>query len=305
MGFFDSPSEIRSFLSDRGLALKKRFGQNFLIDPNVRRRILKELDLYPGERVWEIGPGLGAMTELILHTGVELRCFEIDHGFVRVLKERYGNFPGFTVVGGDAVKTWRSYQSDAPSKVFGNLPYASGAALIGDFLEHGFVPGCWVFMLQKEVALRMDAAPGSPEYSSFSVLCQAFSRIQLLFDVPPEAFYPRPRVVSTLLRMMPSMKSVPLPPLSGENKAGENKIDVDLFVRVVRSAFASRRKKLQNTLGSLLYSMGVSIHELFIRAGIDPARRGETLSSEEFLRLTRSLQELKTKKDPPHSLQLP
>jgi len=279
MGFFDSPSELRSFLSDRGFALKKRFGQNFLIDPNVRRRILSELNLHPGERVWEIGPGLGAMTELILNQGVVLRCYEIDHGFVRILKERYGDRAGFSIVPGDVVKTWKSFQSEVPSKVFGNLPYASGAALIGDFLENRFVPGYWVFMVQKEVARRMIAPPSSAEYSSFSVLCQSFSQIQLLFDVSPEAFYPRPQVVSTLIRMV-------------ERKEALRVENGRLFVNVVRAAFSSRRKKLQNTLGSLLYSMGLSPTELFQRAGVDPARRGETLSPEEFLRLARTIEEL-------------
>jgi 16S rRNA (adenine1518-N6/adenine1519-N6)-dimethyltransferase len=282
MGFFDSPSELRNFLLDRGLALKKRFGQNFLVDPNVRRRILEVLDLHPGERVWEIGPGLGAMTDLILNSGVELRCFEIDHGFVRVLKERYGDLPGFSIVPGDAVKTWKAFRSEAPSKVFGNLPYASGATLIGEFLEHRFVPGCWIFMVQREVARRMVAPPGSAEYSSFSVLCQTFSKIQILFDVSPEAFYPRPRVVSTLLRMGPPVEPLPI----------EEGIGQELFLGVVRSAFASRRKKLQNTLDPLLRSLGVPEKELFIRAGIDPARRAETLSPKEFLQLGLSMQEL-------------
>lgn len=279
MGFFDSPSELRSFLSERGLALKKRFGQNFLIDPNLRRRILTELDLYPGERVWEIGPGLGAMTELILDSGAELRCFEIDHGFVRVLQDRYGDRKGFSIVPGDAVKKWKTFQAEMPSKVFGNLPYASGATLIGDFLENWFLPGYWVFMVQKEVGKRMDAAPGTAEYSTFSVLCQTFTRIQILFDVPPEAFYPRPRVVSTLLRMVAREQ-----PPSVENEK--------LFVRVLRAAFAHRRKKLQNTLGPLLNSLDLPPKEVFTRAGIDPARRGETLSSEEFLQITTAIQQM-------------
>jgi 16S rRNA (adenine1518-N6/adenine1519-N6)-dimethyltransferase len=279
MGFFDSPSELRRFLSERGLALKKRFGQNFLIDHNVRRRILAELDLHPGERVWEIGPGLGAMTELILNSGVELRCFEIDHGFVRVLQERYGDRKGLSIVPGDAVKTWKTFRSEMPSKVFGNLPYASGATLIGDFLEHRFLPGQWVFMVQKEVGRRMDATPGSSEYSSFSVLCQTFTRIQILFDVPPEAFYPRPRVVSTLLRMVARKE-----PLSLGNEK--------LFVGVLKAAFAQRRKKLQNTLGPFLHALALDACEVFERAGIDPARRGETLSSEEFLRITTAIQQL-------------
>ncbi len=292
MGFFDSPAELRTFLSERGLALKKRFGQNFLIDPHVRRRILVELDPHPGERMWEIGPGLGAMTELILNSGVELRCFEIDYGFVRVLRERYGAYPGFSIVPGDAVRTWQAFQSEKPAKVFGNLPYASGATLIGDFLEHRFYPGYWVFMVQREVARRMNASPGTEEYSSFSVLCQTFSKIQILFDVPAKAFYPRPRVVSTLLRMVP--REVPLPVEKGE-----------LFVQIVRAAFASRRKKLQNTLAPFLRSRGLPEQEVWNRSGIDPALRGETLSPEDFLRLTHSIQALQAEQNLAHPLHLP
>ncbi|GAB4221637.1 MAG: 16S rRNA (adenine(1518)-N(6)/adenine(1519)-N(6)) -dimethyltransferase RsmA [Spirochaetales bacterium] len=279
MGFFDSPHTLRKYLEERGLALKKRFGQNFLIDPKIRKRILETLDLRPGEQVWEIGPGLGSMTDLILGAGAALRCFEIDHGFVRVLMERYGEYERFSIVPGDVVKTWKDFQGEAPAKVFGNLPYSSGAALIGDFLEHRFFPGYWVFMIQKEVAQRMIASPGTTEYSSFSVLCQAFTRIQVLFDVPPIAFYPRPRVVSSLLRMVP-------------NDSLQYAVDARVFATVVRAAFASRRKTLQNTLGAFLHTQGYSFRSVFERAGIDPARRGETLSPEEFLRITRILKEL-------------
>ncbi|HOV38351.1 MAG TPA: 16S rRNA (adenine(1518)-N(6)/adenine(1519)-N(6))-dimethyltransferase RsmA [Spirochaetales bacterium] len=277
---YDSPGELKRFLETTGLSLKKRFGQNFLINPRVRERILREIDPREGELLWEIGPGLGALTFSVLEYPVSLRCFEIDYGFVRILEEQFGGNTRFSLVPGDVLKTWRTYAGERPNKVFGNLPYSSGAALIADFLEGGFEPQHWIFMVQKEIAQRMSALPGSEDYSSFSVLCNTFAQVEVLFDVQPGSFFPRPQVISSVVRLTPPGISFQL-------------LDRMLFVSLVRSAFACRRKTLQNALTPLLKSFGFVPREVLLHAAIDPACRGESLSPEQFVQLAVNLQTFK------------
>ena len=269
---YDSPRELAAFLKAHDLGLKKKFGQNFLVNPGVRAKILSVLAPEAGERIWEIGPGLGCMTGSILERGALLRVFEIDRGFIRILTEEFGTMPGFSLTAGDVLKTWKEFEDEKPKKVFGNLPYSAASAIIADFLEAGFLPDRWVFMIQKEVALRMAAKPGTKNYSSFSVLCQAFLDVAVRFDVAPGSFYPKPDVVSAVVELRPRKA-----PLRLEDRA--------LFLELVRALFSSRRKTLKNNL--LASSLGKRLDaeemaELFKKTGVDPGLRGENLSAEEL-----------------------
>ena len=184
---YDSPASIQAFLEQNGLAVSKRLGQNFLIDRSVRSRIVKALEVEEGMQVWEIGPGIGAMTILLLEEKVRLTAFEIDYGFVRVLKGLFSEYENFCIVKGDVLKTLCS-QKDLPARIFGNLPYNSAFAIISDILEMEILPQHMVFTLQKEAAHRMVAGPGTKDYSSLSVLCTSVCDVRILFDIGSSAF---------------------------------------------------------------------------------------------------------------------
>jgi len=268
---YDSPKQLAAFLRERGLALKKKFGQNFLVNPGTRARILEALAPGRGELVWEIGPGLGCMTGSILDSGAEVTVFEIDRGFIEVLRGEFGGNPRFTLVPGDVLRTWKLHRTASPAKVFGNLPYSAASAIVADFLEEGFIPSRCVFMVQKEIASRMASRPGTKNYSSFSVLCQAFLEVDILFDVAPGSFFPAPDVVSSVVELRP--RSMPL-----------ELLDRKLFLEIARSLFASRRKTLKNNLqaSSLGRRLGAdALSDLFRKTGIDPGMRGENLSAVE------------------------
>ena len=156
---YSSVSEIASVLSNHGLAMTKKFGQNFLISPEARERIVSLIRPRKGMNVWEIGPGLGAITHLILQQGAHVTAFEIDHGFASVLREEAFADEDFTLVEGDALETLFSVDPDF-STIVGNLPYNVGSQVIARLIESGLLPDSMVFTLQKEVAARMAARPG-------------------------------------------------------------------------------------------------------------------------------------------------
>ena len=159
----------------------------------------------PGSEVWEIGPGLGAMTILLLEAGCRVTTFEIDRGFAALLSEEFGANPNFSLVLGDAVKTWpQFYQEDKPpARVMGNLPYASGSAILLSLIQGGCRPEKFLFTLQREVVQRILALPGDPNYSSFSILCQSLWDVKTWGDLKAGSFYPAPEVVSSLLEAVP------------------------------------------------------------------------------------------------------
>ncbi len=281
---YDSPTSIKEFLEREGLWVTKRFGQNFLIDRSVRGRIVDALMVEPGMRVWEIGPGIGAMTELILERRARLIAFEIDHGFVRSLQSLYASSGDFSVVSGDMLKTWRA-QPERPDRIFGNLPYNAAFAIIADLLELNCVPERMVFTLQKEAARRMAARPGTKDYSSFSVLCASACDVRVLFDIGASSFWPQPRVTSSVVQLVPSAAPVP-----AELRKS--------FSDFVRSAFALRRKTLRNSLRGWLNANFAAIDETardailletLLSLGHRAEIRAEALSPGELFALYRQL----------------
>ncbi|MCX8012666.1 MAG: 16S rRNA (adenine(1518)-N(6)/adenine(1519)-N(6))-dimethyltransferase RsmA, partial [Rectinema sp.] len=281
---YDSPASIRQVMEQAGLAASKRFGQNFLIDRSVRTRIADALETSPGMLVWEIGPGIGAMTGLMLGRGARLVAFEIDYGFVRFLRELYGTHPDFTVVEGDMLKTWRS-QPDKPDRIFGNLPYNAAFPIIADLLERDCVPPVMVFTLQKEAAHRLVARPGTKDYSSLSILCASVCQARILFDIGASSFWPQPRVTSSVVKLVPSSSPVPV----------EFRRD---FSRFVRAAFSTRRKTLRNALQVWAHAQfpGLSDNAFSARLaqaladlGKPPESRAEALGPAELFQLFRLL----------------
>jgi 16S rRNA (adenine1518-N6/adenine1519-N6)-dimethyltransferase len=217
--------------------MSKRFGQNFLINRKSRERIIAELKATSGMRVWEIGPGIGSMTAIALDSGLDVTAFEIDHGFARLLSRIFGGNPRFKLVEGDFIDTWKAERgvSGMPDRVFGNLPYSAANAIVASLIEGDCVTSTMVFTVQKEAGLRMCAGPGTKDYSSFSVLCNSVCRSKLPCDLGASSFWPKPNVVSTVVRMERRPD-----PVASEDRLG--------FSAFVRALFSSRRKTMRNNL---------------------------------------------------------
>ncbi|HJV27106.1 MAG TPA: 16S rRNA (adenine(1518)-N(6)/adenine(1519)-N(6))-dimethyltransferase RsmA [Aromatoleum sp.] len=242
---------------------RKRFGQNFLSDPNIIRKIIDAIRPVAGETMVEIGPGLGAMTDPLVERLGHLNVVEIDRDLIARLKERYTP-ERLTIHEGDALK-FDFGTLGAPLRVVGNLPYNISTPLLFHLASFAENVADMTFMLQKEVVMRMVAEPGTDDYGRLSVMLQYRFRMARLFDVPPGAFRPAPKVTSSIVRM------VPLPPAELGAK------DEALLERIVAAAFGQRRKTLRNTLRDFLGE------EDFAALGLDPGLRGERLSVAEYV----------------------
>ncbi|MCK2096971.1 16S rRNA (adenine(1518)-N(6)/adenine(1519)-N(6))-dimethyltransferase RsmA [Thauera aromatica] len=250
-----------------GHRARKRFGQNFLSDPNIIRRIIDAIRPQAGESMVEIGPGLGAMTAPLIERLGHLHVVEIDRDLIARLRERYSPAQ-LTIHEGDALKfdfASLGGEEEKPLRIVGNLPYNISTPIL--FHLAGFAERVkdMTFMLQKEVVMRMVAAPGTEEYGRLSVMLQYRFRMGRLFDVPPGAFRPAPKVMSSIVRM------APLPPeeLGAQDEA--------LLGRIVTAAFGQRRKTLKNTLREFVTEAD------FEALGIDSGLRGEKLSLAQFV----------------------
>lgn len=277
----DSPAEIRAILEERGLALKKRWGQNFLVNRGARQRLVSLLELQANETVWEIGPGLGSMTVPLLERAARVMAFEVDRGLCRFLQETFGSASSFRLVPGDFLENWRNAVSEygPPDRLLGNLPYRTASIMIGDLIEGGLRPHVIVVTVQRELADRMTSGPGTKSYSSFSVLCQSCFHVIDRGDLQPGSFYPVPEVVSSIVEMRP------------KNDAPDGRTLLVLSA-LCRGLFSSRRKTIRNNLGAGRLGPNVSAEALktaLVGEGIDLGRRAEQLSPEIFLRLARLL----------------
>lgn len=247
---------------------RKRFGQNFLTDTSIVRQIA---DRYQNtdQTIVEIGPGKGALTAALVDTGAKVIALELDRDLIPLLQRQFSNKSNLTLQQADALKfNWTELTSDAPLQVVGNLPYNIATPLIFNLLEHLALITDMQFMLQWEVVLRLCAQPGSKHYGQLSVVVQNLCETTALFEVPPSAFSPAPKVTSGVVQLIPRSK-----PLVDTAQQIE-------FNHLVKSAFAQRRKTLRNNLKDLLDS------EQIIACGIDPGQRAETLSIDAFKSLT-------------------
>ncbi|BAL23266.1 16S rRNA (adenine(1518)-N(6)/adenine(1519)-N(6))-dimethyltransferase RsmA [Azoarcus sp. KH32C] len=242
---------------------RKRFGQNFLSDPNIIRKIIDAIRPLAGETMVEIGPGLGAMTDPLVERLGHLNVVEIDRDLIARLKERYTP-ERLTIHEGDALK-FDFATLGAPLRVVGNLPYNISTPLLFHLASFAESVSDMTFMLQKEVVMRMVAEPGTDDYGRLSVMLQYRFRMARLFDVPPGAFRPAPKVTSSIVRMVP----LPAAELGAKDEA--------LLERIVAAAFGQRRKTLRNTLRDFLGE------EDFAALGLDPGLRGERLSVAEYV----------------------
>lgn len=270
----DKASDVRKIFEEHGLSPKKWMGQNLLVDRGYLRRIVQAAQIKPGECIVEVGAGLGVLSEALASHGARVWALELDAGFFRVLQERFDESDNVTLIHADAMK----YDFHALAREIGrlrvvaNLPYNISSRLVFMFHENRSIFESLHILLQKEVAQRLIAEPGTRDYGVLTALLGVSAEVDILFSIPPKAFFPVPEVTSSLVRIaFPES-----PPI--------NVSDPDVLIRLVKASFAGRRKTLRNTLKSLTVS-GISgkILERAARdAGIDLNRRGETLSSGEF-----------------------
>ncbi len=268
----------------KGLAPKKWLGQNLLVDLSYLDMIVDVANLREGDHIIEIGAGLGALTKELARLNVTVWAIEVDAGFFRELESNLASFPNVKLIHQDVLRfDFRSLAADVGKlKVVANLPYSLSSRIIFTFQENHDIFDYAVVMLQKEVAERLVADPGTRDYGALTVLLAATAHSQALFNVPPEAFYPRPEVTSTMIRI----EFPDTPP----HKITDHKF----FTKLVKAGFSSRRKTLRNSLKSLVApDLNFDrIMEAAGIAGIDLGRRAETLSVEEFARFANTFSEM-------------
>jgi len=273
--------EAREALAAAGLRPRKRWGQHFLCDAAVVRRIVDTAEIGPGGAVLEIGPGLGALTDELARRAARLVLVEIDPALAARLTERFAADDRVRVVTGDVLELpLEELLGATPATVVANLPYNVASPVLFRLLElRARVPRA-VLMLQLEMAERLTARPGSKTYGASSVVVQAFAEVRIAFKVSRRSFLPPPDVDSAVV----DVRWSPAP------RADVG--DPELFRAVVRAAFGQRRKMLRNALRLLVEARaGAASPEAVLRAaGIDPAARAETLDLAAFARLTRALQ---------------
>jgi 16S rRNA (adenine1518-N6/adenine1519-N6)-dimethyltransferase len=251
---------------------RKRFGQHFLHDTGILRRIVEAIAPRPGERVVEIGPGDGAMTMPLLQAAGELTAIELDRDLIEPLAERARSIGRLHIVNADVLNVdFTELAHGAALRVVGNLPYNISTPILFHCLEHAGAIRDMHFMLQKEVVERMAAPPGNKVYGRLSVMLQLRCTVEPLFRVPPGAFRPPPKVDSAIVRLTP-LPGAALPDA-----------DFGLIERLVRAAFGQRRKTLSNALHELASAAEIA------DAGIDPRARAEQLAPAAYVALARQL----------------
>ena len=273
---YDSPTDLKAILDSRGMAMQKKFGQNFLINSSARQKLAESLDLSENDSVWEVGPGLGSLTTEILKRGAKLTAFEIDRGFVNFLTEEImSEFPNqLKIVSGDFLKTWKNEldTNGQAKKFFGNLPYNVAATIMADLISSQIRFEKCVITVQKEVAQRICAKNDSEDYSSFSVLCQWAYDVKPLMALGSSSFWPKPNVNSRAVIMT---KKDDFPNC-------ENPV---LFLKMLRAVFANRRKTIKNNLNNLTQNPQIT-DKILLDAGIESSIRAETLDVKTLLHLS-------------------
>jgi 16S rRNA (adenine1518-N6/adenine1519-N6)-dimethyltransferase len=279
-------AQTRALLSQQGICLKKSLGQNFLTDMHILNKIVAAAQLTESAGVLEIGPGIGALTERLAAEVKKVVAIEIDQRLISVLRQLFADRAHVEIIHGDAVQVdlagivEQYFQAGDALHVVANLPYYVASPILIRLLEERLPLRNIVVMIQKEVADRLVAQPGTKGYSSFTVLVQYFAEVEVVTRVPNHVFVPRPKVDSAVIKLTPRER----PPVDLTNEA--------LFFEVVRASFAQRRKTLLNTLQFHLLSAypKKEVENWLWSHAIDPKRRGETLTLQEFATLANDLE---------------
>ncbi|GAB2488936.1 16S rRNA (adenine(1518)-N(6)/adenine(1519)-N(6)) -dimethyltransferase RsmA [Alkalibacterium psychrotolerans] len=283
-----TPIRTKEILEKYGLSAKKSLGQNFIIDTNILSKIVTAGNITNETTVIEVGPGIGALTEQLAKRAKNVIAFEIDDRLLPVLDDTLSPYPNVEIIHSDVLKVdlhafAEQHLKDASEVVLvANLPYYITTPIIMRFLESGIQMDKMVLMMQKEVASRISASPRTKAYGSLSIAVQYYMDAEVAFTVPKTVFVPQPNVESAIIK------------LTKKTDSDYDLKDEQLFFRLVRSAFVQRRKTLWN---NLLVAFGKAettkqkLESALQTADIDPKRRGETLSIEEFVKLANALSE--------------
>lgn len=265
-----SPEVVHYICKRFDIKMSKKLGQNFLIKRGIVDEIVHAAELTPGEPVLEVGPGIGTLTQGLAQSGADVTAIELDRRLLEVLDTTLASYDNVRIVHGDVLKLdVPTFMNHKPFKVVANLPYYITTPIIMSLLESKLPIERLVVMVQKEVALRMVAKPGTKDYGALSVAVQYYTEPDIVLDVPPKSFLPAPAVTSSVIRCVLRDK----PPV--------DVIDEKLFFRVVKAGFAQRRKTFANTMKTTGLSKD-RIEELLAKANIDGQRRGETFTLQEF-----------------------
>jgi 16S rRNA (adenine1518-N6/adenine1519-N6)-dimethyltransferase len=281
-----TPIRTRAILEKYGFSFKKSLGQNFLIDTNILRKIVESANINTQTGVIEIGPGIGALTEQLAKQAKKVISFEIDQRLIPILNETLSSYPNVKIIHEDILKAdVRKAIEDELAEVekimvVANLPYYITTPIIMKLLEEQLPISGLVMMLQKEVADRMSAKPGTKNYGSLSIAVQYYTKAEIVMTVSKTVFVPQPNVDSAVIKL--TMREHPLVKVINEN----------FFFFITKSCFAQRRKTLLNNLTSQLpegKEKKDTILKILNEINIDPARRGESLTIEEFAQLSNEL----------------
>lgn len=281
-----TPARTRAILDKYGFSFKKSLGQNFLIDTNILRRIVDHADLTEESGAIEIGPGIGALTEQLARRSKKVLAFEIDERLLPILEETLSPYPHVSIINEDVLKAdvktaiEREFEGIDDIMVVANLPYYVTTPIIMKLLEDKLPIRGIVCMLQKEVADRISARPGTKEYGSLSIAVQYYTEAETAMIVPKTVFVPQPNVDSAVIKL--TKRKQPAVAVKSE----------PFFFQVTKASFAQRRKTLLNNLTSQLpegKQKKEQILSALEQANVEPGRRGETLSIEEFARLSDAL----------------
>lgn len=274
-----TPARTKAILDKYGFSFKKSLGQNFLIDTNILRNIVDHAELSEESGAIEVGPGIGALTEQLAKRSKKVVAFEIDQRLLPILDDTLSPYPNTKIIHQDILKAnvkemiEDEFQNIKDIMLVANLPYYVTTPIIMKILEEKIPLRGIVVMLQKEVAERISAKPGTKEYGSLSIAIQYYTKPEVVMIVPKTVFVPQPNVDSAVIRLM--RRETPLVTVKDE----------EFFFKVTRSSFAQRRKTILNNLTSQLEGgkeKKDQIIEALEEANIEPSRRGESLSIEEF-----------------------
>lgn len=283
-----TPLRTKAIMERYGFNFKKGFGQNFLIDTNILENIADAAGITEEDTVLEIGPGFGALTQVVAERAKKVIALEIDTKLIPILSETLADYDNIEIINADVLKCdiaklAAEKNNGKPFKVVANLPYYITTPIIMDMLEKREFVKSMTVMVQKEVAERMQAGPGNSEYGALSIAVQFYSEAEIDMIVQPSCFMPRPKVASAVI----TLKLRENPPVEV--------CDKKLFFKLVKCAFGQRRKTLLNTLcnqGGFEISKE-EMADIIRSAGLDEKIRGEAMSIEQFAALTEKVFEIK------------
>ena len=276
-----NPTNTRQIIDKYGFMFQKRFGQNFLIDGNVVEKIVREAGVTKDDFVLEIGPGIGTMTQLLCENAREVAAVEIDTNLIPILKETLAAYDNVTVINEDILKVdivalAQEKNGGRPIKVVANLPYYITTPIIMGLFESHVPIDSITIMVQKEVADRMQVGPGTKDYGALSLAVQYYAKPEIVLNVPPTCFMPRPNVGSAVIRL----KKHETCPVDVD--------DAEFMFKLIRASFNQRRKTLANGLynSSELRLQKEQIADAIKSLGVSPSIRGEALTLEQFAQLS-------------------